>query len=173
MINEFQLGVGACKGNLELLAEERLVQHVLHAQTNARHLVLIAGTNAALGGADVVLAQTLLKCTVEVHVIRHDYMGIARDAQVLGGNAIRLKHVNLFEHDLGVHHAAVANHRDAIRIHDAGGNQVQAVLLVAHDNGVPGVVTARIAHNAIELPGNQVDDFAFTLVAPLTSDQHC
>ncbi len=47
---------------LQLVAEQCLVQHVLHAQANARHLVvLIARTDAALGGTDVLLAELLLK----------------------------------------------------------------------------------------------------------------
>ena len=172
MIDQLELGVNAGESDLELLAEEALVQHILHAQADTSHLVLIARADAALGGADVVLAQQLLERTVKIHVVGHDDVRIAGDAKVLGGHAVLLEHIDLFENHLGVHDATVTDNGLLVCIHDAGGNLVQAVLFIAHHNGVTSVVATGVAHNAIKIACDKVDDFAFAFVAPLTSDQH-
>ena len=150
-----------------------LVEQILHAQADARHLVLVARADAALGGADKVLAQAAFEGTVQVDVVRHDDVCVARHLEIGGGDAVALEHVDFLEQHRGVHHAAVAHHRDALRIHDARGDLVQAVLLVAHHDGVPGVVSALVAHYAVELRGNQIADLSFALVAPLGTHQHC
>ena len=172
MIDEFQLGIDASERDLKLLAEDILVQHILHAQTDAGHLVLIARTDTAPRGANVVLSQQRLERTVKIHVVRHDDVCVTGDAQVLGRYAILLKHIDLFENHLRVHDAAVSDNGLLICIHDAGGNLVQTVFLVTHHDGVASIVATGVAHNAIKIACDKVDDFAFALVAPLTSDQH-
>ena len=49
---------------------------------------------------------------------------------------------------------------------------MQTVFLVTHHDGVASIVATGVAHNAIKIACDKVDDFAFALVAPLTSDQH-
>jgi hypothetical protein len=44
---------------------------------------------------------------------------------------------------------------------------VQNVFLLPDKNGVPGVVAALGADNNVGLLGEDIDDFAFALVAPL------
>ena len=168
-----ELRIHAVKDGGELGAERVLVQQVLHADAHAGHLVLVARSNAALGGADVVLAQQFLVGAVQVDVIRHDHMRVARDLEVGGGDAVTLEHVDFLEEHGGVHHAAVADDRDAVRVHDAGGHLMQAVLLIAHHDGVAGVISTLVADDAVELGSDQVADLALALVAPLGSHQHC
>ena len=172
VIEKRQLGIDAGERDLELLTEEVLVQHILHAQADTGHLVLIARTDAAPRGTDVVLAQQRLERTVQIHVVRHDDVRVAGDAQVLGRHAVVLEHIDLFENHLGVHDAAVSDNSLLICIHDARGDLMQAVFLVAHHDGVACVVATGVAHNAIKIACDKVDDLAFALVAPLTSDQH-
>ena len=100
-------------------------------------------------------------------------MGVARNLQVGGRDAVMLEHVDLFQQDRGVHHAAVADHRDAVGIHDARGNLVQTILLITHHDGVARVVTALIAYDAVEIRRDKVADLALALIAPLGTDQHC
>src|SRR4026208_2235324 len=57
-------------------------------------------------------------------------------------------------------------------MHDAGRQQVQHKRLVTDLHRVPGVVSALIAHDDVEPLGEQIDDLAFTFVAPLGAD-HC
>ena len=100
-------------------------------------------------------------------------MSVAGDLEVGGGDAVALEHVDLLKQDGGIDHAAVADHRHAVGVHDARGNLVQAVLLIAHHDGMPGVVTALVADDAVKLGCDQVADLALALVAPLGTHQHC
>ena len=172
VVDELELRVHAGESGLQLVAEQCLVQHVLHAQTNAGHLVLIARTDAALGGTDVLLAELLLKGAIQIDVVRHDDMRVAADLEILGGDAVGLEHVDLLKDNLGVDDAAVTDHRHVVGIHDAGGHLVQAVLLAVDDDGVAGVVAARVAHDGIEVAGDQVADLTLALIAPLGTDQN-
>ena len=172
VVDELQLGIHAGKSGLQFVAEQRLVQHVLHAQADAGHLVLVARTDAALGGTDVLLAELLLKSTIQIDVVRHDDVRVATDLEVLGGDAVGLEHVDLLKDNLGVDDAAVTDHRHMVGIHDAGGHLVQAVLLAVDDDGVAGVVAARIAHDGIEVAGDQIADLTLALIAPLGTDQN-
>ena len=172
VVDELELGVHAGESGLQLVAEQCLVQHVLHAQANARHLVLIARTDAALGGTDVLLAELLLKGAIQIDVVRHDDMRVAANLEVLGGDAVGLEHIDLLKDNLGIDDAAVTDHRHVIGIHDAGGHLVQAVLLAVDDDGVAGVVAARIAHDGIKVAGDQVADLTLALIAPLGTDQN-
>ena len=171
-IEQLELGVHAGKSGLQLVAEQLLVQHVLHTQANTGHLVLIARTDAALGGTDALLAELLLKGAIQIDVVRHDDMRVAADLEVLGGDAVGLEHVDLLKDNLGVDDAAVTDHRHVVGIHDAGGHLVQAVLLAVDDDGVAGVVAARVAHDGIEVAGDQVANLTFALIAPLGTDQN-
>ena len=172
IVDELELGVHAGESGLQLVAEQRLVQHVLHAQADAGHLVLIARTDTALGGTDVLLAELLLKGAIQINVVRHDDMRVAANLEVLGGDAVGLEHVDLLKDNLGVDDAAVTDHRHVVGIHDAGGHLVQAVLLAVDDDGVTGVVAARVAHDGIEVAGDQVANLTLALIAPLGTDQN-
>ena len=52
---------------------------------------------------------------------------------------------------------------------DAGGQKVQDELALFSNDGVPGIVAALIAGNDIGVFGQQVDDAAFALIAPIDS----
>ena len=58
-------GIFHLKGSFDLHAEHMLVEQVLDANAAAGSLVLIARTDAAVGGADFVFAQTELGRLVE------------------------------------------------------------------------------------------------------------
>ena len=57
--------------------------------------------------------------------------------------------------------------RHDVVVQDAARDQLQRVALVADDHGVPGVVTALVAHDVAVLLRQQVDDLGLALVAPL------
>ena len=99
-------------------------------------------------------------------------MRVAANLEVLGGDAVGLEHVDLLKDNLGVDDAAVTDHRHVVGIHDAGGHLVQAVLLAVDDDGVAGVVAARVAHDGIEVAGDQVANLTLALIAPLGTDQN-
>jgi hypothetical protein len=64
---------------------------------------------------------------------------------------------------------SVGDHADAL-VEDAGGDQVEDVLLAVHDHRVAGVPAALEADDEIGLLGQDVDDLALPLVAPLDAD---
>ena len=99
-------------------------------------------------------------------------MRVAAKHEILGGAAVGLEHVDLLKDNLGVDDAAVTDHRHVVRIHDAGGHLVQAVLLAVDDDGVTGIVAARVAHDDIEVAGDQVANLTLALIAPLGTDQN-
>ncbi len=66
----------------------------------------------------------------------------------------------------GVHHA-IADQAQRVVAQDAGRNQVQHGLLAADDERVASVVATLEAHHRPDLRGQQVDDLAFSFVAPL------
>ena len=70
-------GVLLRKHRFQLETEDLLVQQVLDANALSGHFVLVAGADAALRGADLVLAQALLVGAVEILVVRHDHMRVA------------------------------------------------------------------------------------------------
>ena len=66
---------------VELLAEDLRVEQVLHAQADAHRLVGVGRADAALGRAELVLAEVALGHPVELLVVRHDQVRVARHAQ--------------------------------------------------------------------------------------------
>src|SRR5690606_35775476 len=67
------------------------------------------------------------------------------------------------------HHAIADEAADTVA-KDAGGNEVKHGLLAADHKRVPGVVPALEAHHGGCPVGQQIDDFALALIAPLRAD---
>ena len=98
---------------------------------------------------------------------RTDFDARGRDLKPLRGEA-----VGLGEEGYGVNDHAVAEHAGLARMDDAGGDEVQRVRLVADFDGVAGVVTALVARDHVEALGQEVNDLALALVAPLRADDY-
>ena len=82
-------------------------------------------------------------------------------------DAGRFKRLHFFEQRGQVDHHAVADHGLHARAQNAAGDQLENEFLLADEDGVAGVVAALIARDDIETLGEQIDDFAFALIAPL------
>ena len=85
-------------------------------------------------------------------------------------HALSDQHFRLFEQRLERQHDAVADQTLHVRVQDAGGDQRQHGFLAADDERVPGVVAALKAHHGLCLIGEQIDDLALALIAPLQAD---
>ena len=112
-------GILHLEGSLDLHAEHMLVEQVLDANAAASGLVLVARADAAVGGADFVFAQTELGRLVELNVVGHDHVSIARDLQALARKAFAFEHAHFLNENLRVHHNAVADDRHGLFIHNA------------------------------------------------------
>ena len=154
----------------DLRAQDLLVEQVLDADAEPQRLVGVAGADAAPRGADRELAQLHLARRVEQHVVGHDQVGVGGDPQVADVDAAALQPVDLAEQDARVEDDAVADHADLVRVEDPGGDQVELELLAVADDRVAGVVAALEAHDRVRALGEQVDDLALALVAPLGAD---
>ena len=104
---------------------------------------------------------------VEVAVVGHDDVRVARDAQALAAEALGLEGVDLLEDDRRVDDAAVADDRQCVLVDNAGGNLVKSQLVAVGDDRVTGVGTAAVAADDIEVTRDEVGDLTLALVAPL------
>ena len=77
--------------------------------------------------------------------------------------------ISLKQH-LGVEDDAVADEVHHARAEDADGEEVGGVFFAADADGVPGVGAAAVADDDVGVLGQEVDDLALALVAPLEAD---
>ena len=70
----------------------------------------------------------------------------------------------------GIEHDAVADQVHHARAEDADGQQVGGVFLAADADGVAGVGAAAVADDDVGVLGEEIDDLALALVAPLQAD---
>ena len=172
LVDLLEDGIGVGQGCLELLAKDLLVEHVLHAQAGAVHLVHIGGTDSTLCGADEILAEPLLVRSVEVLVVGHNDVGVARDLERIAADTLLAEGVDLREKQLGIHDAAVADDGVGSLVHDSRGDLVQSKLMIIGDDGMARICPACVAAHYVETTGYEVGDLALALVTPLRADQY-
>ncbi len=160
------------EGALDLLPQDLLVEQVLDPDPDAVDLVGVGRADAAAGGADALLAEEPLAHLVQRAVVGGDDVGVGRDEQARAVDAAGGEAVDLLEQHLGVDDHAVADDRHHARAEDPRRQQVQRVLLVAHDHGVPGVVAAVELDDEVDAGAEGVGRLALALVTPLGADQH-
>ena len=157
---------------VELLAEDLRVEQVLDAQADAQRLVGVRGADAALGRAELVLAEEALRDAVELLVVRHDQVRVAGDPQRRRVHALALEHVELVDEDGRVDDHAVADHRCDVLVQHTARHELEREDLALHDDGVPGVVPALVADAQDALFGEVVGEPPLALVTPLGADDH-
>ena len=87
---------------VDLLAEDVLVEQVLHPDAEPGRLVRVAGADAAPGRADLELPELGLALLVEELVVRHDQVRVGRDAQAAEVDPPPAQLVDLLaQHDAG------------------------------------------------------------------------
>ena len=97
---------------------------------------------------------------------------LALTQQLRDVDAAGAERIQLFEEHLDVDDDAVGDDRRDALGQDAGGQQVQRVLLVADDDGVAGVVAAVELDDVVDAAAEQVGRLALAFVAPLGADQN-
>jgi hypothetical protein len=95
-------------------------------------------------------------------------VGTVADAKLLPDiNANGLKGGNLLQKGRRVNHYAISDHCQYTGAQNTARYQLQYELFFAYVDCVPGVVSALVTSDGLELFGEKVDDFTFTFVAPL------
>ena len=157
---------------LDLLAQDVLVEQILQADADPVDLVGVGRSDPAAGRADHALAEEALGHLVERAVVLRDDVRVRADLQAARVEPARVERLELREQHLEVDHDTVADHGGHTRRQDAGGQQVQRVLLVADHDSVAGVVAAVELDDDIGALTEQVCGLALALIAPLDSDDH-
>ena len=121
----------------------------------------------------IALLPRLRSRAVEGDVVRQDQRaGFADDDALARGHAAGFELVQLLEQGLGRQHHAVADQAlNAVAQH-ARRDQVQHGFLTIDDERMAGIVPALKADHGCGLIGEQIDDLALALVAPLGADNH-
>ena len=157
---------------LDLLVQDLRVEQVLHADPDPGRLVGVGRADPAAGRPDLQVAELPLARAVERDVPRHDQVRVAGHEDEAGsGVAATLQVVELVDHDLRVDDAPRADRR-RLAGDDPRGDLPDLVRLAVDDDRVPGVRAALVAADEVRLLGEQVDDLALPLVAPLRTDDH-
>ncbi len=167
-----QDGVLLLEHHVELLAEDLAVEQVLDPQAHPGRLVGVGRPDPALGRAQLGAPEVALGQLIELLVVREDEVGVPAEHQVRGVDPPALQRVDLVQQDRGVDDHAVADdvHRGGVQ--DAARHQPDGEVLVAHHDGVAGVVAALVAHHHVHLGGEDVGQLPLALVAPLGAHDH-
>ena len=155
-----------------LLPQNRLIQNILHANTQAPYLIHVGGSNTTPGRADCALTQETFGDLIHRLVVRCHKVGICRDFEFRGVGAARLQTLNLREKCLRVHHHAVADHGGCVLAQNAGGQQLKLKFLAVHHHGMPSVVAAVRLDHVVRAGSEQVGCLTFTFIAPLGAHDH-
>ena len=116
-------------------------------------------------------AARALARLIQQHVRGQDQRAVRREAQPLEHrHALLHQHAALAEQRLERQHHAVADEAAHLLAQDPGRDQRQDGLLAADDERVAGVVAALEAGHRGGALGQQVDDLALALIAPLGAD---
>ncbi len=153
----------------DLGAGERLVKQVGDAQAAAVDLVGIGRADAALGGADLLVAEGEFAGDVEFLVEGQHHVRPVGDEQLFGRDRDAERLVALdFRHQAdGIDDDAVADDVDFAVPENAGGEQVEDVADALGDDGVAGVVAALAADDDVGAFGQVIDNLAFAFISPL------
>ena len=156
------------KSLLQVLGVEQLADADGEA---AADLVLVARPDAAAGRADGPAVAGALDDPLFFHVVREDDVGVVADLEVGPDWHVGFEElVDLFEQPRRVDHDAVADHRRDPRLQDARRQQRELESAAAPDDRVPGVGPAVVADDEVVVVGEEVDDLALGLVAPLEAN---
>ena len=166
-------GVVFLDAGLELDGKFLGLGEVDEAQAGAGGLVAVGGADAALGGADLVAALAQLARLVEGAVVGQHEVGGFADEEAAGElDAAFFQALDFLDQRDGVDDDAVGDDAFLARAQDAGGDEVQDEFFLPDLDGVTGVVAALRADDDVGLLGEDVDDLAFSFIAPLGADQN-
>jgi hypothetical protein len=143
------------------------------AHAASLRLVMVGGSAAAAGGADLALATGALAGAVQGAVGRQDEGSARRQEDpVVDRDALGHEHVHLLDQGGGLDHHSGGQIADDLGVDDARRHEVERELTVRVAHGVAGVVAAVVPHHHGVARRQQVHHLALALVAPLASDDH-
>ena len=141
----------------------------MDADAVSADLVFVARADPPAGGSYGGLALFLLPCEVERPVVGHDDMRVETYYKALGCNTKTRprESFHLFEKFARVEDDPVSDHALFALVQNSGRDEVEDVLSPHSHQGVACVVSALEPDDTVGLLGQQIDNFAFTLITPL------
>ena len=150
------------------------VHKIVHADAAALGFIHIGRADALFGRADggAFLGLFRLAQRVQLQMPGHDAVAARIDEQLVGRHALFVQAVDLAQDRLGVDDHARPDDVNAVRIQNAGRDELQLIFLVVYNNRVAGVVAALAAHHQIRLACENINELALALVAPLGAENN-
>ncbi len=166
-------GVFLLAGGVDVSLEEVCVEEVDDAEAAAGHFVFVGGADAAGGGADFFASGGGLGGELNHAVVGEDDLGAIGDEEVaIELDAVGFDARGFSEKGDGIENDAVADDALAAFAEDAAGNQLEYKFFTGDDDGVSGVVASGIARNTGEMVTEYVNNFSFTFIAPLGTENN-
>ncbi len=106
-------------------------------------------------------------------VLNHQVGTVTNKQPVAEINAALFQILKFFGQTERIDHQTVADYALHAGAENAGRCQMQDILLVADFHRMTGVIAALITDDPVRVCGQNVNDFAFTFIAPLSADQNC
>ena len=107
---------------------------------------------------------------IELLVIGHDQMSVARHLQRAAVDSLFGQRIHLGEKNTRIDHHAVADHGRDVVVQHATRHQLKGKRLAVYNQGVARVVAPLIADNQFHFLGYEVGELALTFVTPLGAD---
>ena len=150
------------------------VHKIVHADAAALGFIHVGRADALFGRADRGAFPGLLRLAqrVQLEVPGQDAVAARIDEQLVGRYALFVQAVDLAQNRLGIDDHARPDDVDAVRVQDAGRDELQFILLAVYHNRMAGVVAALAAHDQIRLACENINELALALVAPLGAENY-
>ena len=94
------------------------------------------------------------------------------DPEHIAGNPAGLQPVDLAENPFGIDDDPASEQAEGIGIEDARGDELELIDLTIAFNRVAGIVPTLRTHNHLGAGGKDINDLAFSLIAPLNPDNY-
>jgi len=160
-------------GRLNVRLEQGGMQQIHDAEAAAGHLVLVGRPDATAGGADLLAPRRAFRGQLDHAVVgQNDLRAVGDEEIAVDLDAQLANAADLAEERDGIEDNSVADDALATRPEHAAGNKLQHKLVLADDDGVPGVMSAGVARHGGKPLAQHVNDFALALVAPLGAQHY-
>ena len=154
----------------DLVPQIALVREKLtDLEADLRVFIGIEGSDARLGGAKGLSAQTLLLALIKQDMIGHHHLRAVRHQDLRRRNALIHNALNLPEQNRNIQRHAVSDNAGGVVVEHAGRQCVQRKLSVVIYDGVACVGSALKPDDNIGLLGEHIRNLAFSLISPVCS----
>ncbi len=144
-----------------------------HAQAAAMHFVLVGGTDAAAGGADLLPPRGALPGQLDHAMVGQDDLGAVGDEKLLIDVDPEIaKLADFFQKGHRVEHHSVTDDGAAVGPEHSARDQLKNELLPPDDDRMSRIVPSGVAGHDIKSSGEDVNDLPFAFIAPLGAEYY-